>query len=48
MNYSIEEMHNFLEGIAKGLTWEQAIQSVMKMDEQAYYGKIAQYFVDAF
>ena len=48
MNYSIEEMHNFLEAIAKGSTWEEAIQSYMKMDEQAYYGKIAQYFVDAF
>ena len=48
MNYSIEEMHNFLEAIAKGLTWEQAIQSVMKMDEQTYYGKIAQYFADTF
>ena len=48
MNYSIEEMHNFLEAIAKGLTWEQAIQSIMKMDEQTYYGKIAQYFADSF
>jgi hypothetical protein len=48
MNYSIEEMHIFLELIAKGSTWEEAIQSVMKMDEQTYYGKIAQYFVDAF
>ena len=47
MNYSIEVMHNFLEAIAKGSTWEEAIQSYMKMDEQAYYGKIAQYFVDA-
>jgi hypothetical protein len=48
MNYSIEEMHNFLEAIAKGSTWEEAIQSYMKMDEQTYYGKIAQYFADAF
>ncbi len=47
-NYSIEEMHTFLELIAKGSTWEQAIQTVMKMDEQAYYAKIAQYFVDQF
>jgi phage anti-repressor protein len=48
MNYSIEEMHNFLEAMAKGQTWEQAIQSVLKMDEQTYYGKIAQYFADEF
>jgi hypothetical protein len=48
MNYSIEEMHRFLELIAKGSTWEQAIQTVMKMDEQAYLSKIAQYFVDEF
>jgi hypothetical protein len=46
MNYSIEEMHTFLELIAKGSTWEQAIQSVMKMDEQSYYAKIAQYLAD--
>jgi hypothetical protein len=46
MNYSIEEMHSFLELIAKGSTWEQAIQSVMKMNEQAYFTKIAQYLVD--
>ena len=45
-NYSIEEMHTFLELIAKGSTWEQAIETVMKMDEQAYFSKIAQYFVD--
>ena len=48
LNYSIEEMHVFLEAMAKGLTWEQAIQQVLKMDEQTYYGKIAQYFVDEF
>jgi hypothetical protein len=48
MNYSVEEMHTFLELIAKGSTWEQAIQSVLKMDEQTYYGKIAQYFADEF
>ena len=46
MNYSIEEMHTFFELIAKGATWEQAIQAVMKMDEQTYFSKIAQYFVD--
>jgi len=46
MNYSVEEMHTFLELIAKGSTWEQAIQTTMKMDEQAYYGKIAQYLAD--
>lgn len=46
MNYSIEEMHGFFELIAKGATWEQAIQAVMKMDEQTYFSKIAQYFVD--
>ena len=45
LNYSIEEMHVFLEAMAKGLTWEQAIQQVLKMDEQTYYGKIAQYFI---
>ena len=48
LNYSIEDMHEFLEAMAKGLTWEQAIQQVLKMDEQTYYGKIAQYFVDEF
>jgi hypothetical protein len=48
LNYSIEEMHNFLEAMAKGSTWEQAIQLVLKMDEQTYYGKIAQYFADEF
>ena len=48
MNYTIEEMHNFLELIAKGSTWEQAIQVVMKMDEQAYYAKLGQYFADEF
>jgi hypothetical protein len=46
MNYSIEEMHNFLEAMTKGSTWEQAIQSVLKMDEQTYYGKIAEYFAE--
>ena len=34
--------------MAKGSTWEQAIQQVLKMDEQAYYGKIAEYFVEEF
>ena len=48
LNYSIEDMHEFLEAMAKGLTWEQAIQQVLKMDEQTYYGKVAQYFVDEF
>jgi hypothetical protein len=48
LNYSIEDMHEFLEAMAKGSTWEQAIQQVLKMDEQTYYGKIAQYFVDEF
>ena len=48
MNYTIEEMHTFLELIAKGSTWEQAIQAVMKMDEQAYYAKLGQYFADEF
>jgi hypothetical protein len=48
MNYSIEEMHKFLEAMAKGSTWEQAIQQVLKMDEQSYYGKIAEYFAEEF
>jgi hypothetical protein len=48
MNYTIEEMHTFLELIVKGSTWEQAIQAVMKMDEQAYYAKVGQYFADEF
>lgn len=48
LNYSIEEMHNFLEAMAKGSTWEQAIQQVLKMDEQAYYGKISEYFAEEF
>lgn len=48
LNYTIEEMHTFLELIAKGSTWDQAIQAVMKMDEKTYYSKIAQYFVDEF
>jgi hypothetical protein len=48
MNYSIEEMHKFLESISKGQTWEEAIQSVLKMDEQTYLGKIAQYLADDF
>jgi len=48
LNYTIEEMHTFLELIAKGSTWAQAIQMVMKLDEQAYYSKIAQYFADEF
>ncbi len=46
LNYTIEEMHTFLEVMTKGLTWEQAIQQVLKMDEQTYYGKLAQYFAD--
>ena len=46
-NYSIEDMHVFLEAIAKGSTWEEAIQMVLKMDEQAYYGKIGQYLADS-
>ena len=48
MNYTIEEMHTFLELMVKGSTWEQAIQAVMKMDEQAYYAKLGQYFADEF
>jgi len=48
MNYTIEEMHTFLELMVKGSTWEQAIQTVMKMDEQAYYAKLGQYFADEF
>ena len=46
LNYSIEEMHNFLEKMAKGSTWEEAIQLVLKMDEETYYRKIAQYLAD--
>jgi hypothetical protein len=34
--------------MVKGSTWEQAIQAVMKMDEQAYYAKLGQYFADEF
>ena len=45
-NYSIEDMHVFLEAIAKGSTWEEAIQMVLKMDEQTYYSKIGQYLAD--
>lgn len=48
MNYSIEEMHKFLEAITQGSTWENAIQLVLKMDEATYYGNIAQYLADAF
>ena len=48
MNYTIEEMHTFLELMVKGSTWEQAIQAVMKMDEQAYYAKLGLYFADEF
>ena len=46
LNYSIEEMHNFLERMTKGSTWEEAIQLVLKMDEETYYRKIAQYLAD--
>jgi hypothetical protein len=46
LNYSIEEMHNFLEKMTKGSTWEEAIQLVLKMDEDTYYRKIAQYLAD--
>jgi hypothetical protein len=46
MNYSVEQMHSFLELIAKGSTWKEAIEAIMKMDEQAYFGKIAQYLAD--
>jgi hypothetical protein len=46
MNYSVEQMHSFLELIAKGSTWKEAIETIMKMDEQAYFGKIAQYLAD--
>ena len=48
MNYTIEQMHTFLELIAKGSTWVQAIEAVTKMDEQAYYSKIGQYLADEF
>jgi hypothetical protein len=48
MNYTIEQMHTFLELIAKGSTWAQAIEAVTKMDEQAYYSKIGQYLADEF
>lgn len=48
LNYSIEEMHGFLDMIAKRSTWDQAIQAIMKMDEQAYLSKIAKYFADEF
>ena len=46
MNYSIEQMHDFLESMAKGSTWAEAIQKVLKMDEQTYYGQIAEYLAD--
>lgn len=46
LNYSIEEMHKFLEEITKGSSWEKAIQLVLGMDEETYYGKIAQYLAD--
>jgi hypothetical protein len=45
-NYSIEDMHVFLEAIVKGSTWEEAIQMVLKMDEQTYYNNIGQYLAD--
>ncbi len=44
LNYSIEQMHMFLESITKGLTWSEAIQTHLKMDEQSYLTKIAEYF----
>jgi hypothetical protein len=40
-------MHVFLEAITKGSTWEEAIQMVLKMDEQTYYSKIGQYLADS-
>jgi len=43
MNYSIEQMHTFLESISKSLTWSEAIQTHLKMDEQGYLTKIAEY-----
>ena len=46
LNYSIAEMHDFLLSIVKGSTWQEAIQRTMKMDEQAYLSKIAQYLSD--
>lgn len=46
LNFTIEEMHNFLTLIAKGSHWEKAIQTIMNMDEQTYLSKIAQYLAD--
>jgi hypothetical protein len=46
LNFTIEEMHNFLALIAKGSHWEKAIQMIMNMDEQTYLSKIAQYLAD--
>jgi len=43
LNYSVEDMHQFLLSIAKGSTWEQAIQNTMKIDEQSYLLNIAKY-----
>ncbi len=46
LNYSIEQMHIFFETVTKGSTWEQAIMSVLKMDEQSYFANIAAYLAD--
>ncbi len=46
LNHSIEQMHSFLESITKGSTWEQAIESVLKMNEQSYFANIAAYLAD--
>ncbi len=46
LNYSIEQMHDFLLSMAKGSTWAESIEKVLKMDEQSYYGEIAQYLAD--
>lgn len=47
MNFTIEDMHDFLLAIAKGSTWEQAIQIIFKMDEQTYFSKIGEYLAEA-
>lgn len=46
LNYSIEQMHIFFESVTKGSTWEQAITSVLKMDEQSYFANIATYLAE--
>lgn len=46
LNYSVEQMHIFLEAVTKGMTWEQALVSVLKIDEQTYFANIAEYLAD--